>query len=117
MLIKFTSKASGAVLMLGEHALPVLTAAGKVFEGGVLPVRGVFTVQQLPAAIESLKTAMAAAPEVNDDLDDDDGDNVKPHPMSKAVGFKQRAYPLYEMLIESLEKDEDVMWEPADNAW
>lgn len=117
MLIKFTSNASGSILMLGEHALPVLIAAGKIFADGELPERGVFTAQQLPAAIAGLKEAMEEAPELSDDLDEDDDSEVKRHPMSQAVGFKQRAYPLYEMCIESLKQDEQVLWEPADSAW
>lgn len=117
MLIKFTSNVSGSVLMMGEHALSVLEAAGKKFEDGVLPERGVFTAQQVPTAIAALQEAMADAPPLYDQLDEDDPDAPKVHPLNKAVSFKQRAYPLYEMLIEAQKQDEDVMWEPAKSVW
>lgn len=117
MLVKFTSKVSGSVLMLGEHAMGVLEAAGKNFEDGILPERGVFTAEQLPAAIAALKEAISDAPPLNDEVNEDDPDAPKVNPLNKAVSFKQRAYPLYEMLIESQKKDEDVMWEPAKSVW
>lgn len=117
MLIKFTSNVSGSVLMMGEHALSVLEAAGKKFEDGILPVRGVFTAQQLPAAIAALQEAISDAPPLNDDVNEDDPDAPKINPLNKAVSFKQRAYPLYEMLIEAQKQEEDVMWEPAESAW
>lgn len=117
MLIKFTSNVSGSVLMMGEHALPVLEAAGKNFEDGILPKRGVFTAQQLPAAIAALQEAISDAPPLYDEVNEDDPDAPKINPLNKAVSFKQRAYPLYEMLIEAQKQEEDVMWEPAESAW
>lgn len=115
MLIKFTTKTMTSVLMLGEHALPVLLAAGKDFDDGVLPERGVFTAEQVPAAAQALKESMDGAPVVNDDLDEDESSKVRP--INKAVGFRQRAYPLYEMLREAQKAKDDVMWEPAETAW
>lgn len=115
MLIKFTTKTTTSVLMLGEHALPVLLAAGKDFDDGALPARGVFTAEQVPAAVQALKQSMDGAPEVNDELDEDSSSKV--HAINKAVGFKQRAYPLYEMLREAQKSHNDVMWEPAETAW
>ncbi|GAA5091174.1 MULTISPECIES: DUF1840 domain-containing protein [Paenalcaligenes] len=117
MLITFISKASASILMLGKHALPVLEAAGKRFEDGVLPERGVFTPDQLPAAIAGLKAAMDEAPVVDDEVNEDDPDAPKVPAMSRAVGFKQRAYPLYEMLVAAQKQSVDVMWEPAETAW
>lgn len=117
MLIKFTSNVSGSILMLGEHALGVLEAAGKKFEDRVLPERGVFTAQQLPAAIAALKQAISDAPPLHDEINEDDPDVQKVNPLNKAVSFKQRAYPLYEMFIEAQKQEEDVMWEPAKSVW
>lgn len=117
MLIKFISKTSGSILMLGEHALPVLLAAGKKFDDNKLPQRGVFTVGQLPAALSSLRAAMDMAPAVNDDVNEDDPSAPKVPEMQKAVGFKQRAYPLYEMLLDAQEHQGDVMWEPGEPGW
>ena len=117
MLVKFTSNVSGSVLMLGEHAIDVLAAAGKKIDDGVLPERGVFTAQQLPEAIAALKEAISDAPPLYDEVNEDDPDEPKVHPLNKAVSFKQRAYPLYEMLIEAQKQGVDVMWEPAESVW
>lgn len=117
MLIKFISKTSGSILMLGKHALPVLQAAGKVFDDNQLPQRGVFTAAQLPAALDSLRAAMDMAPVVKDDVNEDDPNALKVPEMQKAVGFKQRAYPLYEMLLDAQEHQGDVMWEPGEPGW
>lgn len=117
MLIKFDSKSAASILMLEEHALPVLEAAGKVFEDNKLPERGIFTIEQLPDAVAKLKAAMDDAPEIDDEVEEDDPNAPKVPEMSKPVSFKQRAYPLYEMLYESNKYGSDVMWEPEDTSW
>lgn len=115
MLIKFVSQASGSILMRGVDALPVLKAAGKQFDGGELPERGVFTVQQLDDAIDNLQAAMAAAAEPDDELETDP--TIDQLNIEQAVGFKQRAFPLFDMLNHAKEAGVDIMWEPADSPW
>lgn len=118
MLIKFTSNVSGSILMLDEHALPVLKAAGKVFEDNKLSERGVFTAPQLPEAVAKLKKAIDDAPPLNDEVNEDMPDSDKKmHTMNQPVSFKQRAYPLYEMLVQAEAAGDDVMWEPTRTAW
>ena len=117
MLIKFTSNVSGSILMLGEHALPVLKAAGKKFENGVLTERGVFTAPQLPDAVASLKRAIDDAPPLYDEINEDHPETTESHAVEKPVSFKQRAFPLYEMLVEAQRQGDDVMWEPTGSAW
>lgn len=115
MLIKFVSKASGSILMLGKDALPILKAAGKQFDGDSVPPRGVFTVEQLTDAVVNLKLAMQSAAEPEEKEEDEQGQyklNIV-----QAVGFKQRAFPLYEMLREAEKEGVDVMWEPAESPW
>lgn len=116
MLIVFRSKAAADVLMLSQHALPVMQAAGKA-EGETVPERGIFTVEQLDAAVSSLEKAIAAS----EDPPEHDEETLasRPelgHPMAKPVGLRQRAYPLLEMLRASRQKGVEVMWEPAP-AW
>ncbi|SOE46281.1 hypothetical protein ANDA3_0351 [plant metagenome] len=114
MLITFQSKAAGDVLMLEEHALPLLQAAGKA--PGVSPERGVFTVAQLPAAIAGLEKAIAAAPPLADEDDDDDDDKPPVHPIALPVALGQRAFPLLDLLRKSQASGVDVMWEGS-SAW
>ena len=113
MLIVFHSKSSAEVLMFGQHALPILRAAGKNFEGGELPERGVITRQQLAGAIEGIERAMAISKERDENPDTDDENDDEVHPINEPVSFGRRAYPLLAMLRLANEKQEDVIWEPA----
>lgn len=118
MLLKFTSKSAPSVLMLAEHALPVLLAAGKQLEDRELPERGVFTLEQLKPAVTLLAAAMDEAPEIEEPEEtEDDLVDQDLHPMSAPVGFKQRAYPLFSMMKAALKDGNDVMWEPESTDW
>jgi len=108
MLVTFSSKNAADVLMLSHHAQPLLLAAGKEI-GDPFPVRGVFTAEQLPAAIAGIEGAVARASPVPDD--DPDDDDLPVPPMARAVGLAQRAYPLLELLRQAQAESDDVMWE------
>jgi len=113
MLIVFHAKSSAEVLMFSQHALPILQAAGKSFDDGVLPERGVITRAQLPAAVQGIERAMAITKETDENPDTDDDNDDKVHPINEPVSFRRRAYPLLAMLRLANEKQEDVIWEPA----
>lgn len=112
MLVLFHSKSAAEILMYGQHALTILQAAGKTFEGG-LPERGVITRAQLDAAIAGIEHAVAA--DTSSDASDHDGehDDATEHPIVQSVGFRRRAWPLLAMLRLARDKGEDVTWEPA----
>ena len=115
MLITFRSKAGGDVLMLSEHALPLLQAAGKPAD--VSAERGVFTAEQLPAAIQSLEKAIHAAPGLPDEDDQDDDDDEPPvHPVSQPVALAQRAYPLLDLMRRAQAAGHNVTW-ASGSAW
>lgn len=112
MLLTFRSKAASDVLMLSEHALPLLRAAGKAVDAA--PERGVFTTEQLPGAIAGLERAIqdsAPPPE-----DEDEDERPQQHPVSEPVSLQRRAYPLLDMLRRAREKGVDVVWETG-SAW
>src|SRR5690348_13330537 len=92
MLISFRSKAGAEVLMLSDHAAPLLRAAGKTLPDA-FPERGVFTPEQLPQAIAGIEEAVAIAPEHPEDHEKDHPDAPHAHPMARPVGLRQRAYP------------------------
>jgi hypothetical protein len=109
MLVTFSSKAAADVLMLSEHAKPILRIAGIMVEDP-FPVRGVFSTERLPVAIARIEHAMAPPPA----HDDDDNESwSKPNPMSQHVGLKQRAYPLLELLVKANKAGVPVTWEAA----
>jgi hypothetical protein len=115
MLVVFHSKAAAEVLMFAKHALPILKAAGKPYTD-TLPERGVITRDQLDAAIAGIEHAIAAdhEPEFADETDQVGSDI---HPISQAVSFRRRAFPLLAMLRLSKETNVDVMWEPGPSSW
>lgn len=108
MLVLFRSKSAAEVLMFEQHARPLLLAAGKTFEAGALPERGVITRDQMVQAIAGIEALVANAP-ADDAFDADD----PPHPVEQPVGMRRRAWPLLMMLRLAREKGEDVTWEPA----
>lgn len=112
MLIFFHSKSAAEVLMFAQHALPILRAAGRTFEGD-LPERGVITRDQLAEAIAGIERATAITKETEKQPDTDDDNDDRTHPVSEPVSFRRRAYPLLAMLRLAHEKQEDVLWEPA----
>lgn len=121
MLITFSSKSRGEILMLGKHALEVLKALGRDYE--TLPEQGVITHEQLPAAIERLKKAMhrdeAENPTPSYEEEDRREENFedKPHPVQEPVNLARRAYPLLEMMEAALaDKEDEVVWRSS-SAW
>jgi len=106
MLIVFHSKAAAEVLMLAQHAAPLLRAAGKVFDQDV-PVRGVWTAAQLSDAIAGIERAVAQT--AGELPQDEEGVPA----MERSVGLRQRAWPLLDMLKRAQTKGVDVVWEAA----
>jgi hypothetical protein len=106
MLITFHSKAAADVLMRADDALPLLRAAGKSVVGDALPPLGVFTRDQLPAAIAGLEAAVHAVPKTVPDDEEVDHRQAK-------VTLRQRAFPLLDMMHKSLDAGADIIWESA----
>lgn len=109
MLITFHSKAAPEVLMRTEDALPLLQAAGKEFTDAI-PERGVFTPEQLRVAVAGLEAAARIDGKAGRPDDDNDPDKDPVHPIERPVGFSQRAFPLLDMMKQSLQADTDLTW-------
>ena len=105
MLIIFKSPASGDVIMFGKNGKEMLEVLGKDKDDA----KGIFTVEQLPAAIDTLKAAIAAdKARQSEQPDDEDEQDVKPG--GGGVSFFQRAVPLLELLERSLKDKVPVTW-------
>ena len=106
MLIIFKSPPSGDVIMFEKNGKEMLT----VLEKDPADPKGIFTVEQLPAAITTLKAAIEAdkakKAEQSDDADKDD----EPKTPGGVVSFFQRAVPLLELLERSLKDKVPVTW-------
>lgn len=108
MLVTFKSDAAADVIMFGDVAKILLRVLGKDPDGAT----GIVTVEQLPAAIASLKSAIdrdkarhEGAQSAKDDEDDD-----APQGMAAPVNLYQRAWPLLEMLEYARQEDKPVTW-------
>jgi hypothetical protein len=105
MLYKFRSKASGDVIMLEPHGDQLLRLLGREPAG-----RGIIEPAQMPAALAALEAAIAAAeaPKADDgeaaDVRDDDPTGPR------AVGLRQRLWPMIDMLRRCQAASEPVVW-------
>jgi uncharacterized protein DUF1840 len=109
MLITFKSAAGADVLMLGQHAKPILQIIGK---DGDDP-KGIVTVEQLPDAIAALRGAIAADKARHAQPSEEEEEAAKEGGqtgMAAAVSLAQRAYPLLALMEESLKEKAPVTW-------
>ncbi|MBT0963666.1 DUF1840 domain-containing protein [Denitromonas iodatirespirans] len=109
MLTTFKSAAGADVIMLGKTARTMFEVLGKDPDSAT----GIITVEQLPAAIDRLKQAIAADKAARNDDTDGNGDETeedKPRGMAAPVSFYQRAWPLLELLELSQKEGKPVTW-------
>jgi hypothetical protein len=107
MLVTFSSNVDADVLMMSDHAIMVLKAAGKQI-GDSIPERGVFTAEQLGDAISHLEKAIAGEEPVAEQSDRDMHGKE-----NDVVLLEQRAYPLLSMMRKAKAADTSVMWETS----
>jgi len=102
MLIRFRSDA-GDITMFGDVALKLIKMMG---HSGTVP--SAMLAKDIPAALERLKSAVAAAPG-QPALGPGPGDRkVDEEP---AVSLQQRAFPLIELLGRCVKNDCALLWE------
>lgn len=113
MLVTFSSKAGADILMLAQHAKPILTIIGRADDKDLL-TRGVFMPEQLEAAILKLEQAIAAEPKQNPEESEDS--DLPKDALTLPVGLKQRSFPLLDLLTRARAQQVPVMWE-AGSGW
>ncbi|MDN4017046.1 DUF1840 domain-containing protein [Zwartia panacis] len=113
MLVTFSSKAGADILMLAQHAKPLLKIIGKTDDKDLMS-RGVFMPGHLQDAIARLEQAIAAEPRQTQD-DDQETDHPK-DALSLPVGLRQRSFPLLDLLKRAQAQQVPVMWE-AGSSW
>ncbi|MFN9745065.1 MAG: DUF1840 domain-containing protein [Betaproteobacteria bacterium] len=100
MLYKFRSKASGDVIMLQAHGDALLRLLGRE-----PAARGIFEPGHMPGLLAALDAAVAdaeATPATEPPGDADDG--------PRAVGLRQRLWPMIDLLRRSHAAGEPVVW-------
>jgi len=101
MLVTFKTKAYANITMFGDVAVKLLRMMG---HSGTVP--SAILADDVPAALERLKAAIAE--EKKSELPEDvrDGDDGEPR-----IGLAKRALPLIELLEAAAREHCDVMWE------
>lgn len=108
MLYEFKSRATGTVVMTGPVAEQMLAIVGKA-----PGPQGIFTVEQMGAAIAALQTAIErerteresdARDADRDGADEDEADRTP------SISLAQRAWPLMDMLRAARAADQAVTW-------
>jgi hypothetical protein len=102
MLLTFKSPTGADLVMFDKSAKEILALLGKNPEDG----RGIILVEQLPAAIATLRAALAddqANPPAP-------GDQANERDAEPQVSLSQRAIPFIEMLERALKDKEAITW-------
>ena len=103
MLVTFTCKAYAYITMFGDVALGMLKMMG---HSETVP--GAILAEDVPAALERLKRAIAmvkATPAQGESSEAKDDDSGEP-----PVSLAHRALPLIELLTAAARQKADVMW-------
>ncbi|MBU3588664.1 DUF1840 domain-containing protein [Polynucleobacter sp. 80A-SIGWE] len=103
MIYQFRSKAGPDVIMLADLTQRIFEILGRPLEP-----RGILTVEQLPALITALETAILKDLEERAKSNAADQENTEKPKLADRLG--QRAYPFLELMKQSKAKDEPVMW-------
>ena len=103
MIYQFRSKAGPDVIMLADLTQRIFEILGRPLEP-----RGILTVEQLPALIIALETAILKDLEDRAKSNTADQENIEKPKLADRLG--QRAYPFLELMKQSKAKDEPVMW-------
>ena len=103
MIYQFRSKAGPDVIMLADLTQRIFEILGRPLEP-----RGILTVEQLPALIITLETAILKDLEDRAKSNMADQENTEKPKLADRLG--QRAYPFLELMKQAKAKDESVMW-------
>ena len=103
MIYQFRSKAGPNVIMLADLTQRIFEILGRPLEP-----RGILTVEQLPALIITLETAILKDLEDRAKSNTADQENIEKPKLADRLG--QRAYPFLELMKQAKAKDEPVMW-------
>ena len=103
MIYQFRSKAGPDVIMLADLTQRIFEILGRPLEP-----RGILTVEQLPALIIALETAILKDLEERAKSNAADQENTEKPKLADRLG--QRAYPFLELMKQAKAKGEPVMW-------
>lgn len=109
MLYKFKSKASGDVIMLQPNGQRLLEIIGK-HSAAQPSSKGILLPEQMPHALAALQTAIVQEQAQRDLAIAQAQAEQLPPPRFEAIGLRQRAGPLMDMIRVCHNADEPIMW-------
>jgi len=99
MLVRFDSEV-GSVTMFGDMAITLLKMMG---HSGTVP--SALLADDIPAALQKLKSALAMKSDADAVPPDDKQDDKAPR-----VSLRQRAFPLVELMERAAARGVDITW-------
>jgi hypothetical protein len=99
MIYTFRSKATGDLIMLGEHGDRVMTLLGRE-----PAAKGIFEARDLPALTARLESAVA------DEAPQAAGPGRNGEDRGALVGMKTRVWPLIDMMRRAQVAGEPIVW-------
>ena len=102
MMYKFTSKASGDVIMMGPQGDGLMRLLGRE-----PAAKGIIEVAAIPAALRALEAALAAPAGGYDAATSDDATRETP---VAPVALRQRLWPVMEMLRRCQAAGQPIVW-------
>jgi hypothetical protein len=103
MIYQFRSKAGPDVIMLADLTKRIFDILNRPLEP-----RGILTVEQLPALITALETAILKDLEERAKANEGAENGGEKPKLADRLG--QRAYPFLELMKQAKAKEEPVMW-------
>jgi Domain of unknown function (DUF1840) len=103
MIYQFRSKAGPDVIMMADLTKRIFDILGRPLES-----RGILMVEQLPALITTLETAILKDLEERSKTQDETKEEAEKPKLADRLG--QRAYPFLELMKQAKAKDEPMMW-------
>lgn len=100
MAVKFKSQATGDLVMIQDTARAVLGAIGKDPDQS-----GILSVEEMPAALQTLKSA---SDEVDPVLVDED--HPPPTFMEEQVSLRKHAAPFVRMIEQAMAEGKPIVW-------
>ncbi|WP_295643475.1 DUF1840 domain-containing protein [uncultured Methylibium sp.] len=105
MIYKFKSKAAGDLVMTEPVGAQVLKAAGREPSA-----QGIFEAAQLRVAIGAIEAAIQADEAARAQAEAEARAAGHTPPPRPAVGLRQRAWPLVEMMKRAQAADQSIVW-------
>jgi len=103
MLITFKTPVHADITMFGDVAKALIRMMG---HSGSVP--GALLAEDVPAALQRLKSAVEANPEAPLDPNREDDDDDR---RAQSVSLKHRALPLIDLLEAAARDEKNVMWD------